>query len=90
MGWPFGPPHLTLKPSKQKQKQLKKKNIKNKQQQQKTKNKKKEKWKINKTNQTYQKNELFSYQSKFSFLGRCPKIPFFDNLAQKKRTPKTL
>ena len=36
----------------------------------------------------YQK-KLFSYQSKFSFFGGgCPKIPFFDNLAQKARTQK--
>ena len=35
------------------------------------------------------KNELFSYQSKFCFLGGCPKFPFLDNLAQKARTPKT-
>ena len=37
------------------------------------------------------KNELFSYQSNFYFLGGCPNFPFLDNLAQKKgRTPKTL
>ena len=36
------------------------------------------------------KNELFSYQTMFSFFGGCPKLPFFDNLAQKARTQKTL
>ena len=34
------------------------------------------------------KNELFSYQSIFSFFGGCPKFPFFDNLAQKNAHSK--
>ena len=79
MRWPFGPPHMTLKPSKKKHK----KNNKPK----KTK-KEKKKRKIKKK-QKILKNELFSYQRKFpSFSGGCPKFPFFDNLAQKARTLK--
>ena len=67
---------MTLKPSKTKQQNMKK-------------NKKKKKKKKNKKNQKILKNELFSYQSKFSsFLGGCPKFPFFNNLAQKARTLK--
>ena len=121
MRWPFGPPHLTLKPSKKKTKKTKKQK-KTKQKQKKTnkeglgpsevalratshdpwkpskkkhkkkQNKKKEKEREkNKKKQKILKNELFSYQWKFSsFLGGCPKFPFFDNLAQKARTLKTL
>ena len=37
------------------------------------------------------KKKLFSYQSKFSFFfGGFPRFPFFDNLAKKARTQKTL
>ena len=70
MRWPFGPPHLTLKPSKKKNP----KKQKTKKQTKKTKKRKKRK------NTKIPKKELFSYQSKFSFfLGGCPKIAFFDN-----------
>ena len=62
MRWPFGPPHLTLKPSK-KTKQKKAKKSKKKKQ------KKKEKVK----NTKIPKKELFSYQSKFSFFDRVSK-----------------
>ena len=69
---------MTLKPSKKTQKQ----NKTNK----KTKNEKK-----NKKTQKILKNELFSYQWKFSFfLGGFSKFPFFDILAQKAWTQKTL
>ena len=124
MRWPFGPPHLTLKPSQQKnqtkktKKQKQNKNKKTnkeglgpsevalratshdpstlqkkhqKKQNQKKKTKKDKKREKNKKKQKILKNELFSYQWKFSsFLGGCPKFPFFDNLAQKARTQKTL
>ena len=44
-----------------------------------------------KKNQNILKNELFSYQSNFSFFcGWVSKISLFDNLAQKARTLKTL
>ena len=80
MRWPFGPPHLTLKTLQKKQKR-ETKNKTNK------KNQKKER--KSKKTQKYPQKELFSYQSKFSsFLGGCPKIAFFDNLAQKMRTQK--
>ena len=65
MRWPFGPPHLTLKPSK---KQIKT-----------TKNNKKQqkitmlKGKTRETKKKF-KNELFSYQSIF---GGCPKFLFW-------------
>ena len=78
MRWPFGPPHLTLKPSKTKQKKNKK-----------TKNTKKNK-KKNKKRNTHKntKKELFSYQSIFSlFFGGCPKFPFLTPWP-KKRAPK--
>ena len=82
MRWPFGPSHLTLKPSKRKHQKTKKyKDKKNK----KRKNKKKQK------NTKIPKKKLFSYQSNFSFaFGGCPNFPFFDNLAEKTRTQKTL
>ena len=81
MRWPFGPPHLTLKPSKKNKKPKKKTKKTNK------KNKKKEKVKKHKNT----KKRAFQLSVKiFFFLGGCPKIAFFDNLAQKTRTPKTL
>ena len=78
MRWPFGPPHLTLKPL-QKQKETTK-----------TKNKKtNKKQKVKKHKNT--KKKTFQLSVKISFFwGGCPKIAFFDNLAQKARTPKTL
>ena len=82
MRWPFGPPHLTLKPSKKKHKKKQNKNNTKKTQKTKTKKEKVKNTKI-------PKKELFSYQSKFSFfLTGYPKIAFFDTLAQKARTQK--
>ena len=96
MRWPSGPPHLTLKPSKKnKNKKKKTKKPKTKTKKQKTKSKKNKEQKKQAKNKKIErkskkhkntKKELFSYQSKFSFLGGCPKIAFFDNLAQKTRT----
>ena len=87
MRWPFGPPHLTLKPSK---KNKTKKTKKNKNKKQHKKNKKKRKTKKEKEKNTkIQKKELFSYQSNFSFFWQgIQKLPFFDTLAQKTRTQK--
>ena len=79
LGWKQGFP-IQNKEKKGKQKKIKKKKQIKKR---KKKEKKQEKPKI-------LKNEFFSYQSNFSFLGGCPKFPFFDNLAQKARTPKAL
>ena len=75
MRWPFGPPHLTLKPSKKnKTKKTKKNKTKKTQKKQKKTKTKKEKVK----NTKIPKKELFSYQSKFSFfLTGYPKIAFF-------------
>ena len=85
MRWPFGPPHLTLKPSKKNK--TKKKKTKQKTTQKKPKNRKTKKEK--EKNTKIPKKELFSYQSKFSFfLTGYPKIAFFDTLAQKTRTQK--
>ena len=74
MRWPFGPPHLTLKPSKKNQHKKNKKEKKNK-----TKNRKK---------QNILKNELFNYQSKFSFFGWVSKISFFWQLGPKSAHPQ--
>ena len=72
MRWPFGPPHLTLKPSK------------------KNKNKEKKAKREKKKNSKNTQKEFFQLSVKiFSFLGGCPKFPFFDTLAQKARTQKT-
>ena len=43
-----------------------------------------------KKNTKYQKRVFQLSVKIFFFLGGCPKIPFFDNLAQKARTQKTL
>ena len=86
MRWPFGPPHLTLKPSK-KTKQKKTKKNKTKKNTKKTKKRKTKKEK--EKNTKIPKKELFSYQSKFSFFWQgIQKLPFFDTLAQKTRTQK--
>ena len=83
--WPFGPPHLTLKPSKKQKNKNQQKNNKKTTKQTKKRKTKKEKVK----NTKIPKKELFSYQSKFSFfLTGYPKIAFFDTLAQKTRTQK--
>ena len=84
MRWPFGPPHLTLKLSKKNKTKKKQNKKQNKKTQKETKTKKE-----NVKNAKIPKNELFSYQSKFSFfLTGYPKIAFFDTLAQKTRTQK--
>ena len=84
MRWPFGPPHLTLKPSKKNKETKKQQNKKNK------KIKKKKGTKKQKNTQKCQ-NKSFSIISQiFLFFGGCPKFPFFDNLAKKARTQKTL
>ena len=63
MRWPFGPPHLSLKPSKKNKKTKKTKEIKkNKKQKKQTK-----KQKTPKPHKNTKKKELFSYQSFFSF-----------------------
>ena len=86
MRWPFGPPHLTLKPSKKnktkkKQKKTKQKTTQKKQKKRKTKKEKEKNTKI-------PKKELFSYQSKFSFfLTGYPKIAFLTPWPR-KRAPK--
>ena len=73
MRWPFGPPHLTLKPSKKNKTKQTNKN--------KTKNNKKPKKRKTKTekvkNTKIPKKELFSYQPKFSFFWQgIQKLPF--------------
>ena len=80
MRWPFGPPHLTLKPTKITRKTKKTKNKK------KTKKTTKKEIKSKKTQKP--KKELFSYQSKFSFLGGVQKLPFLTTWARKRAPPK--
>ena len=85
MRWPFGPPHLTLKPSK-KNKKNNKKTKKNKQKttQKETKTKK-EKVK----NTKIPKKRAFQLSVKIFFLfDRVSKNCLFDTLAQKTRTQK--
>ena len=65
---------MTLKPSKKKQKTAK---------HEKNQEKKQEK-------QKYSKMSFSIIRQNFFFLGGCPKFPFFDNLAQKAHTLKTL
>ena len=90
MRWPFGPPHLTLKPSKKKQKQKKNKKKQNKKNNKKKKKEKPRKKKIKNTKNT-KKKKLFSYQSKFSFfLTGYPKIAVFWHLGPENAHPKTL
>ena len=84
MRWPFGPPHPTLKPSKKKQKNKKNKKKK------KTNKKKQKKERKSKKHKNTKKKSFSVISQNFLFLGGCPKIAFFDNLAQKTRTPKTL
>ena len=64
MRWPFGPPHLTLKPSKKKQ-NTKKHKKKQKKTHKKTKKNQNKDRKVKNTK--IPKKELFSYQSTFSF-----------------------
>ena len=78
MRWPFGPPHLTLKPSKKTPKTKKKKT-----------KKQQEKRSPPKKQQKYQKI-AFQLSVTFFFFGWLLKISFFDTLAQKALTPKTL
>ena len=82
MRWPFGAPHLTLKPSKKKHKKQKKyKEKKEKKKPKKGKQRKK------KTQKYQKKKELFSYQSIFSFLVGV-RNSLFGNLAKKSTHPK--
>ena len=82
MRWPFGPPHLTLKPWKKNKKNKKK---------QKTKKRKRSKKKQRTKKQRNYKNskkELFSYQSIFSFfLVGVQNFPFWQ-LGPKSAHPK--
>ena len=85
MRWPFGPPHLTLKPSP--------KNTETKKQTKKPKKQKQKKRKKESPNKKQQKHQKIAFQLSvkfFLFFGWLFKIPFFDTLAQKARTQKTL
>ena len=88
MRWPFGPPHLTLKPSNKKHQKNKKK--KNKTKPNKKTKKKKKKEAPKKKQQKHQKIAFQLSVKFFLFLGGFSKFPFFDTLAQKARTQKTL
>ena len=86
MRWPFGPPHLTLKPTNKKHPP--KKNKQTKKNQTKTQKKRKKK----KPQKKQQKHQKIAFQLSvkfFLFLGGFSKFPFFDTLAQKARTQKT-
>ena len=57
---------------------------------QKKKQKTKKKEKVKKDKNTKKRAFQLSVKIFFFLRGGCPKIAFFDNLAQKTRTPKTL
>ena len=78
MRWPFGPPHLTLKPSTKNKKQKNKK-------------KQEEKEAPKKAARIPKIAFQLSVISQLSlFLGGFSKFSFFDTLAQKARAQKTL
>ena len=81
MRWPFGPPHLTLKPSKKTKKQKTKK-IKNKKTE-----KKQKKGKKNKKTQKCQKKSFSVISQIFLFLVGVQNFPFLTTWP-KKRAPK--
>ena len=82
MRWPFGPPHLTLKPSK------KKKETKNKKKSKTKKNRKKKEREKTKKHKNAKK-ELFSYQSIFSFfMVGVQNFPFLTTWPKKERSQK--
>ena len=82
MRWPFGPPHLTLKPSK--------KNKKTKQNQQNTtkKNKKEKNQERKSKKHKNTKKRAFQLSVKIFLFWRGVQNAFFDTLAQKTRTQK--
>ena len=92
MRWPFGPPHLTLKPSKKnKKKQQKNKNKKEKKTKKKTTKKQKKKKNQERKRKKHKNTKKRAFQLSvkiFFFLTGYPKIAFFDTLAQKTRTQK--
>ena len=81
MRWPFGPPHLTLKPSKKNTKQKKTKEIKMKKWK-KIKQRKKSKNHKNAPKRAFQLSVIFS------FFWRVSKISLFWRLGQKSAHPK--
>ena len=84
MRWPFGPPHLTLKPSQQKtRKNIKKTNKKNKQ-----KKNQKKKQKLKKHKNT--KKRAFQLSVKISLFwgGVFQKLPFLTTWPRKRAPPK--
>ena len=80
MRWPFGPPHLTLKPSKKTRKHEKKKR-------KKQKKKKQRKEKKTKKTQKYQKRAFQLSINFFSFLVGVQNFPFLTT-RPKERAPK--
>ena len=82
MRWPFGPPHLTLKPSKKKQKQKKK------QRKQKKKQKKRKKKKPKKNSKNTQKLAFQLSVKFFFFFGWLFKISLFGHLGPESAHPK--
>ena len=82
MRWPFGPPHLNLKPSQKKHKN-KKRNKENKR-----KNKKKEKKKKPQKNSKNTQKLAFQLSVKFFFFGWLFKISLFWHLGPESAHPK--
>ena len=88
MRWPFGPPHLTLKPSKKTKKKTKKNKKKNKTKNNKKKPKNKNQERKSKKHKKPKKRAFQLSVKNFLFFDRVSKNCFFDTLAQKTRTPK--
>ena len=87
MRWPFGPPHLTLKPSKKKQNKKKQKKKQNKKRHKKTKKKKNQERKRKKHKNT--KKRAFQLSVKiFFFFDRVSKNCLFLTPWPRKRAPK--
>ena len=86
MRWPFGPPHLTLKPSNKKHPPKKKQKKTNKRTR-----KKKKKKKTKKNNSKNTQKWLFSYQSNFSFfLVAFQNFPFLTSWPRKPEPQNTI
>ena len=83
MRWPFGPPHLTLKPSKKKPK----KKQKNKKQKTKKQTKKPKKETKSKKKQKYQKKSFSVISQNFLFFGGVSKNCLFLTTWPRKRAP---
>ena len=87
MRWPFGPPHLTLKPSHQKIKRTAQKTNTEGLGPSEVARKQKDK-KNTHTHTQKDPKKNFQLSANLQFFGGCPKFPFFYNYSKKARPPK--